>query len=43
MVIDFLKGIVRLDMPDLLSGNFDYSKSFENLHYQGDKMALYLC
>ena len=42
MVIDFLKGIVGLDMPDLLSGNIDDSKSFEYLDYQRDKMTLYL-
>lgn len=42
MVIDFLKGMVRLDMLDLLSGNIDNSKPFEYLHNQRDKMTLYL-
>jgi hypothetical protein len=42
MVVDFLEGIVRLYMLDLLSGDIDDSKSFEYFHDQRDKMTLYL-
>lgn len=39
-VIDFLKGIVRLDVLDLFPGNFDDPKSVEYLHNKRDEMSL---